>query len=296
VRRRPPSFWARVAAAIVGIALLAAASIPTIIVASLITVRLGADAGATPTASSSAGTRPSGSPAPFASGLIASPDPSASAAPTPKPSPSPSPEPTPTPGPLALNLGGKANFVSQATDKMCASAAIQNLINVIVDPDKTVAFQKAIEQSAAEYTTKSDSRNGGWGPRGMAAAITNLSGTQYALKVVDTRSLALQAAATAIAKTRRPVILMAWRGAHAWVMTGYKANRDPLGSRAFTVSGAYILDPWYPRISDIWGRSLAPGAWHDAADLARNYLPWKRPEAKYAGRDGKYLLIVPVAD
>ena len=28
--------------------------------------------------------------------------------------------------------------------------------------------------------------------------------------------------------------------------------------------------------------------------MVRNFLPWKRPEGKYPGRDGKFLILVPV--
>ena len=42
------------------------------------------------------------------------------------------------------------------------------------------------------------------------------------------RGDALNDAARAISKTHAPVILLAWRGAHTWVMTGYRADADPL--------------------------------------------------------------------
>ena len=37
----------------------------------------------------------------------------------------------------------------------------------------------------------------------------------------------LRDAAIAITKTGSPAILLAWRGAHTWVMTGYRADADP---------------------------------------------------------------------
>ena len=86
----------------------------------------------------------------------------------------------------------------------------------------------------------------------------------YEVRAYDTRGLALRDAAKAISKYHAPVILLAWRGAHAWVMTGYRADADPLVFRNAKVSGAYILDPWYPRVSSIWGKSDAPGAYQDA--------------------------------
>jgi hypothetical protein len=29
--------------------------------------------------------------------------------------------------------------------------------------------------------------------------------------------------------------------------------------------------------------------------MKRNYLPWKRPDGRYPGRDGKFLAIIPVS-
>jgi hypothetical protein len=90
-----------------------------------------------------------------------------------------------------------------------------------------------------------------------------------------------------------PVIIIAWRGAHTWIMSGFKANADPAIFDDAVVSGTYILDPWYPRISSIWGPSDPPGTFQNSAEMVRNFLPWKRPEGKYPDRDGKFIIIVP---
>ena len=78
-------------------------------------------------------------------------------------------------------------------------------------------------------------------------------------------------------------------------MTGYRADADPAVFANAKVTGAYIIDPWYPRVSRIWGRSDKAGVFQDAAEMKRNYLPWKRPEGRYPGRDGKFLAIIPVS-
>jgi hypothetical protein len=59
------------------------------------------------------------------------------------------------------------------------------------------------------------------------------------------------------------------------------------------VSGAYILDPWYPWVSSIWGPSDPPGTFQDSSEMVRNFLPWKRPEGRYPDRDGKFIIVVP---
>jgi hypothetical protein len=104
---------------------------------------------------------------------------------------------------------------------------------------------------------------------------------------------ALRDAAVAIESTQSPAILLAWRGAHTWVMSGYRADADPALFRNTKIEGAYILDPWYPRISSIWGASNPPGTFTTFAELKENFLPWKRPEGRYPDRDGLYITVVP---
>jgi hypothetical protein len=161
--------------------------------------------------------------------------------------------------------------------------------------DTSRARQARIRQLQVDLTTRKDSRNGGAGPLGMVASLERLGKVDYELRIYDTRAEALRDSAKAIKETGHAAILLAWRGAHAWVMTGYRADADPTVFRNARVTGAYILDPWYPRVSSIWGPSDGPGVFQDAAEMKRNYLPWKRPEGRYPGRDGRFLAIVPVS-
>ena len=99
--------------------------------------------------------------------------------------------------------------------------------------------------------------------------------------------------AAALSRTGAPVILLVWRGAHAWVMNGYRADADPRLFADAIITGTYIMDPWYPRISTIWGPSDGPGVFQDAAEMERNFLPWARPEGTYPERDGRFLVVQP---
>ena len=101
----------------------------------------------------------------------------------------------------------------------------------------------------------------------------------------------------AIEKTHAPVLLLAWRGAHTWVMTGFRADADPLVFDDAKINGTYINDPWYPIVSSIWGAvrpaGHVPGRVRDAPQLpaleaARGPLPGpRRPVHRGRAHEGR---------
>ena len=127
----------------------------------------------------------------------------------------------------------------------------------------------------------------------MALALKAYGVPGYEIRAYNTRQGALRGAARALEATNAPVILLAWRGAHTWVMTGFRADADPALFKDAKITGTYILDPWYPRVSSIWGPSDPPGTFQNESEMIRNYLQWKRPEGKYPDRDGKYIIVAP---
>ncbi len=205
------------------------------------------------------------------------------------------PTPSPTPGPFSMDIYKAGTFISQHDKEACMAGAVQNMLNIIgPNVNLTPAHQVVISNTIIANTTKSDSLNGGYGPAGWAITMTQLGGGHYKLLIDDSLNQAMDDAATALRKTNRPVGLLAWKGAHAWVMTGFQSTYDPRYYPGFfTVTGAYIVDPFYPRLSSIWGQTLPPDTFRDMTAMAKNYLPWKRPEGHYPGRDGKWLLVVP---
>ncbi len=234
--------------------------------------------------------------APSATPRATTPSPTASPPGAPRPVPSPTPAPVRKPVTVKIEPKPAVAFASEQRITWCAAAAVQIALNVNGPKvDTTPVRQARIRELEVAATTRKDSHNGGAGPQGMVATLNQLGKVDYELRIYDTRADALRGAARAITTTGNAAILLAWRGAHAWVMTGYKADADPTVFKNAKVSGAYIIDPWYPRISRIWGPSDKPGVYQDAAEMRRNYLPWKRPEGKYPGRDGKFLAIVPVS-
>jgi hypothetical protein len=237
----------------------------------------------------------------------ASPSPVATPSPTPRPSgsapttptatPKPTPTPTPTParGPVDVDIATdhEAVFAHEVKDTWCAPAGVQITLAVLGLADTSEAFQRELQGRVREWESYGDSRNGNWGPSAMALALEAYGAEGYEVRGYETRADALYDAALAIETTSSPVILLAWRGAHTWVMTGFRADADPQHFGDATVEGAYILDPWYPWVSSIWGPSDPPGTYQDPSEIERNYLPWKRPEGRYPERDGLFISVVP---
>jgi hypothetical protein len=264
--------------------------------ASAVAVVASASPSAVPPTSGGGSAAPSS--AAVSSSAPAEPSAAASAEPSASPTPTPTPKPVRKPVNVRIEPRPAAAFVTEQKNTWCAAAAVQITLNVNGKDariDTTRARQARIRELQVELTTRRDSKNGGAGPLGMVASLERLGTVDYELRIYDTRAEALHASAKAIRETGHAAILLAWRGAHAWVMTGYRADADPADFRNAKVTGAYIVDPWYPRVSSIWGRSDEPGVFQDAAEMKRNYLPWKRPEGRYPGRDGKFLAIVPVS-
>ena len=219
--------------------------------------------------------------------------PGESAAPTPDPTPTATPKPKKKKVDVDIVSEPERVFASQTRSDWCAPAGVQMALAVMGLVDTSNSTQREIGGRVREWEASSDSRNGEWGPAAMALALKAYGAKGYEVRAFDTMTHALRDAAVAIKETQSPVILLAWRGAHTWVMTGYRADSDPAVFRDSKISGAYILDPWYPRISSIWGPSNPPGTFTRFDELRENFLPWKRPEGKYPDRDGLWITVAP---
>jgi hypothetical protein len=223
----------------------------------------------------------------------------ASAAPGGTAAPTPEPTPTPTPRPQRKRVDvdivddPEAVFASQHHKDWCAPAGVQTVLAILGKADTSDRTQIRIAGGVRQWEAWSDSHNGDWGPSAMALALDAYGAPGYEVRAFETMTGALRDAARAIKKTQSPVILLAWRGAHTWVMSGYRADADPSVFRNALIEGAYILDPWYPRISSIWGPSNPPGTLTKFDELRENFLPWRRPEGRYPARDGRWITVAP---
>jgi hypothetical protein len=229
------------------------------------------------------------------------PDAAAGPAVTPVAAPTATAEPAataePTPKRVAVNVDVVKNhdkvFAHEIKDTWCAAAGVQMVLAIFHKGDTSSAFQRELQGRVHEWESYNDSHNGDWGPSAMTLALKAYGVKGYEVRGYKTRQGALRSAAKAIEKTGSPVLLLAWRGAHTWVMTGFKADADPAIFTDATIKGTYILDPWYPDVSSIWGPSDPPGTYQNTSEMERNYLKWKRPEGHYPDRDGLYIAVVP---
>jgi hypothetical protein len=221
--------------------------------------------------------------------------PAASPLPSVTPKSTPSPTPGPAVGPVDVNLApnGIKVFSSQITNEMCAPAGLTSALATMGLGKASNTVQRQIEGRISEWTSYADSHNGGWGPVAMTKALAAYGAPGYVVTTFATRTSALRAAGIALSATHEPVLLLAWWGAHTWVMTGYRATGDLATNPKTRFTGAYIVDPWYPRVSSIWGHVNPPGHFYDMKGMTRNYIAWTRPEGRYPGRDGRWVAVIP---
>jgi hypothetical protein len=195
-----------------------------------------------------------------------------------------------------MDLYRRGDFVHQVTKDWCVAGSTQTMLNIIRPgrPDRTARTQERLYLRGRRLSP--DKRK--LGPIGVDligwAELLNRAGVgPYVVTGARTRRAAIRRAARAIRMTGRPVGLVTWRGAHSWVMSGFTASADPAHSRRFRVTAVHIQDVWYPFVSTIWGASRPPGSLVPVAALAEDYLPYRRPRARWPNRDGKYMLILP---
>ncbi len=209
-------------------------------------------------------------------------------------------------GGFSINLYEKGDFVSQYTRYWCIGASMQMMLSVVgVTDDRSRAAQEGymrVARSASPSRGPGDNELGaqeavgdlrGAGSGGWARGLAELGAGRYDERPVDGYAAAVRTAAYALRTTGRPVGLIVWRGAHAWVMTGFTATVDPLRSPDYRVTGVFVLDPWYPRVSSIWGPGQKPNTWISVAALRSDFLP-RRAGRWHAETAGKFVLVLPV--
>jgi hypothetical protein len=224
--------------------------------------------------------------------------PAPAATPTPKPASKPAfqYDPPPKRGPFSMNLYHRGDFATQATTHYCVPGAMQTMMNVMDRGAKksSRAIQDRLYRLARRLSTDR-LRGQGAEAEGWARGLQRLGYGKFEVVVAGSRTAAVRAAARALRRTNRPVGLLVWRGAHAWVMTGFKATADPALTSRFAVTHVRIADVWYPRVSSIWGASVRPNSLIPVGKLHEDYLPFRRPLITHPDKDRRFVLVVPVS-
>jgi hypothetical protein len=206
--------------------------------------------------------------------LAADPVPQAAAAPNADPGPAPDPAPPPAQdrfrAPDTMNLFVGPAFRNQNGNwAACTAASAQSMLNFIsVQSTGGDGFlwrpttSASVRDRILSWERRRDTLPGGYGsdPHGWRNALNYFgwgAATMYAgSRVYDDVSFstyegAMKSAVRALASTGKPVGLLAWRGAHAQMVTGYFGltgdpfDKDENGrfTNAFSVGGFYLTDP-----------------------------------------------------
>jgi hypothetical protein len=203
--------------------------------------------------------------------------------------------------PYRLNLYRNGDFVAQTNLVQCVGASMQMMINMMAPKnDRTARTQLSLQNLARKYSAQfgfSDSlvdgtirQRRGASSRGWSFGLSLLGYGPYRVTSATTMAEAVDVAAIAMRRTGRPVGLLVWQGAHAWVMSGFEATADPFSGVA-RVTHVFVQDPLYPRGSRTWGPSPKPNTRLSVKQLAADFVPW-RP-GRGTGMSGRFVLVLP---
>jgi hypothetical protein len=194
-----------------------------------------------------------------------------------------------------LDLASRADYVAQTNLVQCVGASMQMMLNIMSPRnDRSAATQLRLQKLARAWS--GPSRNGhirqGASVRGWAKGLTMVGGGPYQVVGADSIDTALLLAAKAMRTTGRPVGLLVWRGRHAWVMSGFRATKDPLAPGA-KVTQAIVEDPLYPYGgSTVWGPSPRPGEALSISELGRQFVR-RRQSSLSPSLSNKYVIVMP---
>jgi hypothetical protein len=197
-----------------------------------------------------------------------------------------------------VDLLDRGDFVTQYTDVACVGASVQTMLNIMAaGADRSSRAQDRALRLAQQMTNPIYVRRSGGGASalGWAYALERLGGGPYRVRAFATRAEALRAVATAIAETGRPVGLLVWQGAHAWVASGFRATADPATGVPFRVLGVVVNDPWWPRPTSSRGRTLPPGTELRPEELAGHFVRFQRgPRRTGSVLNGGFVVVLPI--
>jgi hypothetical protein len=204
--------------------------------------------------------------------------------------------------PFSMNLYSPGDFVNQKTAYWCIPASTQTMMNMMDRgrPNRSRRLQARLyrvgdhlEEDGSFSDERELDRFRGMGISEWAGLLNRYGHGPYGLAGYKSGQNALRNAARMMRRTGKPVGLVVWRGAHAWVMSGFAATADPARTRDFTVTSVIVHDPWYPRVSPFWGASQGPNRRVTPRRLWQDFKPYGRPGRRNPERDGRYMLVLP---
>jgi hypothetical protein len=204
-------------------------------------------------------------------------------------------KPRPKRGPFEMNLYRDGDFVHQQTKDWCVAGSAQTMLNIMGSgrPNRSASFQRQLYAKGRRLSPKARLGPIGVDLLGWARLLESAGHGPYVVDGASSRHAAVRKAARALRMTGRPVGMAVWRGAHSWVMSGFRATADPAYSRDFEVTALYIQDVWFPYVSTIWGASRPPDALVPVSRLREDFLPYQRPLFRHPDRDGRFMLVLP---
>jgi hypothetical protein len=204
-------------------------------------------------------------------------------------------KPRPKRGPFEMNLYRDGDFVHQQTKDWCVAGSAQTMLNIMGRgrANRSASFQRRLYQKGRRLSPKARLGPIGVDLLGWARLLGSAGHGPYVVDGAPSRNAAVRKAAKALRMTGRPVGFAVWRGAHSWVMSGFKATADPAITKDFEVTAVYIQDVWYPYVSSIWGASRPPNSLVPVSRLREDFLPYQRPLFRHPDRDGRFMLVMP---
>jgi hypothetical protein len=204
-------------------------------------------------------------------------------------------KPRPKRGPFEMNLYRDGDFVHQQTKDWCVAGSAQTMLNIMGSgrANRSPSFQRQLYAKGRRLSPKARLGPIGVDLLGWARILESAGHGPYVVDGASSRYAAVRKAARAIRMTGRPVGMAVWRGAHSWVMSGFRSTADPAFSPDFEVTAVYIQDVWYPYVSTIWGASRPPNALVPVSRLREDFLPYQRPLFRHPDRDGRFMLVMP---
>ena len=193
----------------------------------------------------------------------------------------------------SYNVYRTGAFVTQKTGTWCVGASAQMMLNLIRKThDTSYATQAALIAYARAHELQSTAEPGA-DPRGWANALTNAGAGTYTDRSFASMDAALAYAARRLLITGKPVGLTVGFGSHAWVMTGFTANRDPRLTSNFLVTSVDVSGPLYPmQVAKLGYFDLKPDTRLGHAQMAQVFLPY-REAGGLRSWQGAWVIVAP---